>query len=406
MAYLINASLVRRTAARGDGQFDMLQTVPPRSSDSSASAPRTIGPRSSDGTRIGSSSSPRRQSAISAGRRWNRGYRSWRSSQRFLPGRASVDPRRGPGRDRPLPSGASMWRLWHMGDTSLKGATRQAQSWRFPAPRSEPSLGPAPSPRSEASPTEQNDLPVVRSSYEEALAIALELGDRPMIATGRTTSPSRLASRATGKAPAPGTGRAWRCSSDSAIRGEKPTLCGPFPSSPSSTAIFHGRPGLRRRQRSPTPSPRRRVRARGLATRAGPSGLRDGRPLDGAGELPRIAGDAGTARLSHCHRHRAGQSRGQGPEPGPASSRALRLRGASEDLKESSGGRAPAEFVDLPDPRSSLQQLGDERAADGRRSGTRQSYDLGGVARLRRFARAVVLLPRGESAGWLAGPHA
>ena len=35
--------------------------------------------------------------------------------------------------------------------------------------------------------------------------------------------------------------------------------------------------------------------------------------------------------------------------------RALRLRGASEGLKESSGGRPPAEFVDLPDPRGTLR---------------------------------------------------
>ena len=35
--------------------------------------------------------------------------------------------------------------------------------------------------------------------------------------------------------------------------------------------------------------------------------------------------------------------------------RALRLRGASEDLKESSGGRPPAKFVDLPDPRGTLR---------------------------------------------------
>ncbi len=46
--------------------------------------------------------------------------------------------------------------------------------------------------------------------------------------------------------------------------------------------------------------------------------------------------------------------------------RALRLRGASEGLKVSSGGRPPAEFVDLPDPRGTIrgtmseQQIGRE----------------------------------------------
>jgi hypothetical protein len=56
--------------------------------------------------------------------------------------------------------------------------------------------------------------------------------------------------------------------------------------------------------------------------------------------------------------------------------RALRLRGASEGLKESSGGRPPAEFVDLPDPRGTLRgTMSEQQIVDEWERGKAMSLD-------------------------------
>ena len=315
IASLIDASLVRRTAASGRRRGSTC-CRPCGSSDSSASAPRTIGPRSSDGTRIGSSSSPRRQSAISAGRRWNEWLGSLEVEHDNLRAalRWTLDEDQA---EIGLCLAASMWRLWHIG-----GHLSEGRHWTSailaPPGASERTLARARALTALGGLAYwQNDLPVVRSSYEEALAIALELGDRPMIADGTYNfafSPGLEGDRESARTMFRQSMEMFERLGDP--RGEADSMWELRPHRPAGRRSSTGAE-LRRRQRSPTPSPRRRVRARGLATRAGPSGLRDGRPRDSTGELPRIAGDPGTARVSHRHRHRAGQSRGAGTEPGP-----------------------------------------------------------------------------------------
>ena len=106
-----------------------------------------------------------------------------RGRARQPPSRASVDPRGGRGRDRP-PWRRRCGACGTSGDSCLKGGTGRAQSWRFPS-ASERTLARARALTALGGLAYwQNDVPAVRSSYEEALGIARELGDHPMIADG------------------------------------------------------------------------------------------------------------------------------------------------------------------------------------------------------------------------------
>ena len=254
----------------GDPRFDMLQIV--REFDSSASKPRKTGRRSSDGTRIGSSGSPKRRRATSAGRGWNDGYDPSRSNT-TTSGPPPVDARGGRGRDRPLPGGVTA-------ACGTSEGTSEGRHWTsavlaLPSASSDPREGPSPH-RARGPRLLAERRPGGSKLIGEGARDRSRADDRSMIADGTYNfafSPGLEGDR---KVRPLFSGRAWRCSSDSTIRGERPTRCGPYPSSPGWTAIFHVRLAMRRK-RPQAPGARRRVRARRLAARAGPGGVRDGR---------------------------------------------------------------------------------------------------------------------------------
>ena len=360
IASLIDASLVRRTTASGGGRFDMLQTVREFGLERlDAEDDRTAIERRHAYWFLEFAEEAERHFRGPALEQWLGSleveHDNLRAALRWTldEGEAEIG----------LCLAASMWRLWHIGGhlsegrhwTSAVLALPNASERTLARARALTALG--------GLAYWQNDLPVVRSSYEEALAIARELGDRPMIADGTYNfafSPGLEGDRESARTLFRQSMEMFERLGDP--RGEADSMW--------ALSLIARLDGDLERALSYAEGSVRRHRALG-----------DGFGLvDSLHELGRAAhamGDLKTARASFLESleilgplgyrtaiaivldNLAAQELSQGRLV-----RALRLRGASEDLKESSGGRPPAEFVDLPDPRGTLRDAMSEQQID------------------------------------------
>ena len=360
MASLIDASLVRRTAARGDGRFDMLQTVREFGLERlGAEDDRTAIERRHAYWFLELAEEAERHFRGPALEQWLGSLEVEHDNLRAAL-RWTLDEDQA---EIGLCLAASMWRLWHIGGHLSEGRHWTSAVLALPG-ASERTLARARALTALGGLAYwQNDLPVVRSSYEEALAIALELGDRPMIADGTYNfafSPGLEGDRESARTMFRQSMEMFERLGDP--RGEADSMW--------ALSLIARLDGDLPRALSYAEGSVRRHRALG-----------DGFGLvDSLHELGRAAyamGDLETARASFLESleilgplgyrtaiaivldNLAAQALSQGRLV-----RALRLRGASEDLKESSGGRPPAEFVDLPDPRSSLHGAMSEQQID------------------------------------------
>jgi predicted ATPase len=257
----------------------------------------------------------------------------------------------------------SMWRLWHLG-----GYISEGRHW-VSAVLSLPSASEGTRPKAKALAALgglaywQNDVPAVRDAYEQALAISRELHDEAGIAEGSYNLGFAFGleqDRAGALAlflqslamferlddPRGVADSMWALSLITRLEGDL-------------TAALGYAEGSARRHRD-------------LGDLFG--------IVDSLHELGRASlamGDLDTARscflevletvapfgyrtgMSIALDDLAAQEIGRGEIV-----RALRLRGASEALKESSGGRAPAEYVDQPDPRATARSsMGEQQMA-------------------------------------------
>ena len=360
VASLVDASLVRRTTATRDPRFDMLQTV------------REFGLERLDAEDDRPAILRRHACwfldlAEEAERHFRGpGLESWLRSLEVEHDNLRAALRWALEEDEAeigLCLAASLWRLWHVGGYLSEGrhwttavlALPSASQRTLARARALTALG--------GLAYWQNDPPAVRSSYEEALAIARELGDRPMIAEATYNfafSPGLEGDRESARAsflqsmemfeelgdPRGEADSMWALSLIARLDGDLPR------------ALRHAEGSVRRHR-----------------------ALGDGFGLvDSLHELGRAAfamGDHETSRASFLESleilgpigyrtaiaivldNLAAQELSDGRPV-----RALRLRGSSEGLKESSGSRPPPEFVDLPDPRGTVRGAMSEQQID------------------------------------------
>jgi predicted ATPase/class 3 adenylate cyclase len=372
IASLLDASLVHRTTASGEQRFDMLQIVREFGLERlEAEDDRTAIERRHARWFLGLAEEAERHFRGPGLERWLRSleveHDNLRAALRWT--LEEDDAEIG------LCLAASLWRLWHLGGylsegrhwTSAVLALPSASERTLARARALTALG--------GLAYWQNDVPAVRSSYEEALAIARELGDRPMIADGTYNfafSPGLEGDRESARTLFRQSMEMFQRLGDS--RGEADSMW-----ALSLIARLDGDlPG----SLSYAEGSVRRHRALGDVF-----GL-----VDSLHELGRAAyemGDLETARASFLESleilgplgYRTGiaivlDNLAAQELSGGRLVRALRLRGASEGLKESSGGRPPAEFVDLPDPRGTLRgTMSEQQIVDEWERGKAMSLD-------------------------------
>jgi non-specific serine/threonine protein kinase len=269
----------------------------------------------------------------------------------------------------------AVWRFWH-----LAGHLSEGRRWAS-AVLALPSAAAGTAARARALAAAgglaywQNDAPVVRDAYEEALAISGELGDEPGIAEGTYNL-----AFAYGLVPTKARSRALFLQSREMFerlgdaRGMADALW-----ALAMLARLAGDYEIAKRQADESV---RLLRKLGDAF-----GL-----VDALGELGRATlelGDFETARSSFLETLEALAPIGYRTAVAITLDslaalenrlgypvRALRLAGAAEALKESAGGQVPPEFADLPDPRHAVRPLlGEERIAAAWEEGRAMSLD-------------------------------
>ena len=350
IASLVDASLVRRITASGDPRFDMLQTVREFGLERlDAEDDRTAIERRHACWFLELAEEAERHFRGPGLERWLRSLEVEHDNLRTAL-RWTLE---GDEAEIGLCLAASLWRLWHLGGylsegrhwTSAVLALPSAHERTLARARALTALG--------GLAYWQNDVTAVRSAYEEALSIARELSDRPMIADATYNfafSPGLEGDRESARTlfmqsmemferlgdPRGEADSMWALSLIARLEGDLPG------------ALSYAEGSVQRHR-----------------------ALGDGFGLvDSLHELGRAAyemGDLETARASFLESleilgplgYRTGiaivlDNLAAQELSGGRLVRALRLRGASEGLKESSGGRPPAEFVDLPDPRGTL----------------------------------------------------